>query len=224
MRILVLEDEKKIASFIKKGLDEQGYVSDITYDGNEAYHMASTYQYDALILDIMVPGRDGLSILNQLRSKNSSVPIIIITARTELNERLEGLNLGADDYISKPFYVEELIARLRNVLRRASNSAVNVLSICDLSIDISSRKVSRNNKPIMLTLREYSLLEYLMRSPGRVFTRTQIVEHVWESFFDSGTNLVDVYIRRLREKVDLPFNKKLLHTVRGIGYCLKEEN
>jgi DNA-binding response OmpR family regulator len=216
----VVEDQPKIASFVQKGLEEQGMVVDLCLDGDEGYELAKTGSYDALVLDIMLPGRDGLSILRNVREQKNQVPVLLLTARDSLNERVEGLNLGADDYLTKPFYVEELTARLHTIVRRSSGQSLNVLHVEDLKVDLIKREVTRGGDSIDLTAREFELLEYLMRSPGRVFTRIQICEHVWNYHFDPQTNLVDVYIKRLRKKLDQPYELKLIQTVRGVGYRL----
>jgi DNA-binding response OmpR family regulator len=221
MRILVAEDEKKIARLIGKGLAEQGYSVDLCHDGDEALAMATTEPYDGVILDIMMPGRDGLSVLRQMREKKMSVPVMILTARGEVSERVEGLDLGADDYLAKPFAMDELIARLRALLRRASGEKLSFYKIADLTMNLVSREITRASRKVELTTREFNLLEYLMRTPGQVFTRTQIHERVWEYHFDPGTNLVDVYIQRLRRKIDDGEAVKLIQTVRGVGYCVK---
>lgn len=218
MRVLVVEDQKKIASFIGKGLKEQSMVVDLCFDGDEGYALATTEPYDAIVLDIMLPGRDGLSILKNLRKQGNAVPIILLTARSELDERLEGLNLGADDYLTKPFYIEELVARLHTIMRRSSGEADHLLKVDDLVLDRLQHSVKRGSDEITLSMREYALLEYLMQTPGRVLTRTQICEHVWNYGFDPETNLVDVYIQRIRKKVDHGYDKKLIETVRGVGY------
>ena len=197
-------------------------VVDLCDDGDEAFHLATSTPFDAIILDIMLPGRDGLSILRGLREGGNTVPVILLTARTGLNERIEGLDLGADDYLPKPFYVEELVARLRTVVRRSSGQAANVLKVGDLVMNLATREVKRGETSIELTAREFSLLEYLMRSPDRVFTRIQICEHVWNYDFDPGTNLVDVYIQRVRAKVDKDWETKLIQTVRGVGYRITD--
>jgi heavy metal response regulator len=222
MRVLVVEDEKKILSFVRKGLEEQGFVVDTCDNGDDAYVCADTRNYDAIVLDIMLPGRDGLSILRLLRKKKNKTPVIIITARSDVSERIDGLNLGADDYLVKPFYMEELVARLKSVLRRAAGEGLSILEVGKLRLNLMTREVSRASEEITLAPREFALLEYLMRSPGRVLTRTQIVEHVWNYHFDPDTNLVDVYIRRLRRKVDDEFDEKLIKTVRGVGYTIRE--
>lgn len=194
---------------------------EISHHGDEGYTLATSQPYDALVLDIMLPGRDGLSILRNLRERKMSVPVILLTARSELNERLEGLNLGADDYLTKPFYIEELIARIQAVARRASGASLSLLAVEDLTLNLLTREVVRGERKIELTAREFALLERLMRSPGRVFTRVQISEQVWNYDFDPGTNLVDVYIQRLRKKIDAEAKVKLLETIRGVGYRMK---
>ncbi len=221
MNILVIEDEKKIASLIRKELEAQGFVVDVTHRGDEGFTMATTRPYDVLVLDIMLPGRDGLSILRGLRERGMSVPVILLTARGELNERLEGLQLGADDYLTKPFYVEELCARIHAVGRRASGNAQSLLAVADLHLDLLTREVRRGTRHIELTTREFALLERLMRSPGRIFTRAQILEHVWNCDFDPGSNLVDVYVQRLRRKIDDLETERLIETVRGVGYRIQ---
>lgn len=218
MRILVVEDQERIASFVEKGLKEQGFVVDMSDNGDDGYALAMTEPYDAIVLDIMLPGRDGLSILKNLRKKGFGVPVLLLTARSELDERLEGLNLGADDYMTKPFYIEELIARLHTIVRRSTGEATHILKVGDLTMDMVNRVVMRGDEEIRLTMREFSLLEFLMRSPGRVMSRMQICEHVWNYTFDPDTNLVDVYIQRLRKKADQGFSEKLIETVRGVGY------
>ncbi|MDF1740851.1 MAG: response regulator transcription factor [Verrucomicrobiales bacterium] len=223
MRVLVVEDQERINSFICKGLKEQGFVVDTTDNGDDGYALAITEPYDAIVLDIMLPGRDGLSILKNLRKRDSAVPVILLTARAELDERLEGLNLGADDYLTKPFYIEELIARLHTVVRRASGEPSHLLKADDLIMDLVQHTVRRGGEEINLSMREFSLLEFLMRSPGRVLSRMQICEHVWNYNFDPDTNLVDVYIQRIRKKIDKDFETKLVETVRGVGYRIKEQ-
>ena len=223
MRILVIEDEKHIARFVKKGLEAEGFCVDLAHDGDDGYHLASTQQYDAIVLDIMLPGRDGLSILVNLRDARNSVPVILLTARAALDERLQGLNLGADDYLTKPFFVEELIARIHAVTRRASGSTQSLLQVGDLVVNLLTREVRRGERAIDLTTREFNLLECLMRSPGRVFTRVQILEHVWGYYFDPGTNMVDVYVQRLRKKISNSGKEPILiETVRGVGYRISD--
>jgi DNA-binding response OmpR family regulator len=221
MKVLVIEDEKKISSLIRKGLEEQGFVVDATGNGDEGYLLATTRPYDVLVLDIMLPGRDGLSILRNLREKKLGLPVILLTARSELNERLEGLNLGADDYLTKPFFIEELVARIHAVTRRVSGAVQSILSVADLTMNLLTREVRRGATRIEMTPREFTLLEHLMRSPGRVLTRVQICEQVWDYHFDPGTNLVDVYVQRLRKKVDGASPVKLIETIRGVGYRIQ---
>lgn len=223
MKVLIIEDEKKIASFVRKGLEAQGFVVEVAPNGDEGYARATTQPYDALVLDIMLPGRDGLSILRNLRERKISLPVILLTARSELNERLEGLNLGADDYLTKPFHIEELIARLHAVTRRAAGTGQSILAVADLTLNLLTRKVTRGGKTMELTAREFSLLEHLLRSPGRVLTRIEICERVWDYNFDPGTNLVDVYIQRLRKKVDSDFPCKLIETIRDVGYRIRAD-
>lgn len=218
MRLLLVEDEKKIAAFIRRAFQEQGFTVEHVGDGDEAYLRAHEGQYDAIILDIMIPGRDGLSILRSLRERHNPVPVILLTARGELDERLEGLNIGADDYITKPFFVEELIARVHAVLRRASGESLSVLQADDLTVNLITREVKRGDHAIELTVREFSLLEFLLRSPGRVLPRTQILEHVWGYDFDPSSNLVDVYVQRVRKKLSPEGEPALIETVRGVGY------
>jgi DNA-binding response OmpR family regulator len=223
MKILVIEDEKKIASFVRKGLEAQGFVVEVSQHGDEGYALATSRPYDAVILDIMLPGRDGLSILRNLRERRIALPVLLLTARSELNERLEGLNLGADDYLTKPFHIEELIARIHAVVRRAGGASQSILAVADLKMNLLTRKVTRSEHSIELTAREFSLLEHLMRSPGRVLTRVEICERVWDYNFDPGTNLVEVYIQRLRKKVDGDFPEKLIETIRSVGYRIKAD-
>ena len=221
MRILVVEDDKKIASFIRKGLSEVGFNPQVSHEGNEALHLATSERFDAVVLDVMLPGRDGLSVLRQLREQRHTVPVILLTARDGLAERVEGLNLGADDYLAKPFSMDELIARLRAVRRRLTGEGLNLQQYEELTLNLNTREVRRAGRKIELTVREFSLLEYLMRSPGRVLTRTQICEQVWDYHFDPGTNVVDVCIQRLRRKIDDDHEVKLIQTVRGVGYTLQ---
>ncbi len=218
MKVLLVEDEKKVSSLIRKGLEARGFVVDAAGNGDEGYLLATTRPYDVLVLDIMLPGRDGLSILRNLREKKIAVPIILLTARSELNERIEGLNLGADDYLTKPFFIDELIARIHAVTRRVSGAVQSILSVSDLTMNLLTREVRRGDATIVLTPREFALLEHLMRSPGRVLTRVQICEQVWDYHFDPGTNLVDVYVQRLRRKIDDASPVKLIETIRGVGY------
>ncbi|MDZ4858410.1 MAG: response regulator transcription factor [Candidatus Hydrogenedentes bacterium] len=222
MKVLVVEDEQRILQFVRKGLDEAGFTVEICDNGDDALDRASTHTYDVVVLDIMLPGRDGLSVLRQLREKKNAVPVILLTARSALDERVEGLNLGADDYLTKPFYVEELIARLHALGRRSSGQTLTILQSEGLAVNLVTREVTRNEKDVRLTAREFELLEYLMRAPGRVYTRTQILEHVWGYDFDPNTNLVDVHIQRLRKKLDAP-GDSLIETIRGVGYRFRKE-
>ena len=223
MKILVVEDDKKLSGFLRKGLEAQGFVVDFSDNGNEGYTLATTRSYDAIVLDIMLPGRDGLSILRNLRDQHSTVPVLLLTARSALNERLDGLNLGADDYLTKPFYIEELVARLHALMRRVTGQQRNMLQHHDVTVNLITREVTRGAETIVLTAREFELLTYLMRSPGRTFTRTQICEHVWNYHFDPGTNLVDVYVQKLRKKLGGEAGPPLIETVRGVGYRMAEE-
>jgi two-component system, OmpR family, response regulator len=222
VKLLVVEDDKKLGGLLRKGLEAQGFVVDFSNDGDEGFILATTRSYDAIVLDIMLPGRDGLSILRNLRDRHSSVPVILLTARSALNERLDGLNLGADDYLTKPFFIEELLARLHALLRRASGQQKNVLQHGDLAVNLLTREVKLGAEVIELTAREFALLTFLMRSPGRTFTRAQICEHVWNYHFDPGTNLVDVYVQHLRKKLGSEAGPPLIETVRGVGYRVPE--
>ena len=221
MRVLVVEDEKKTASFIRKALQAEGYAVDVCHNGEEAQLAPSATPYDAIVLDIMLPGRDGLSIVRRWRQSSNDTPVLLLSARGEVNERVEGLDAGADDYLPKPFALVELAARVRALTRRGSDNKSTVLRVADLTLDTVTRQVRRAGVEIELTAREYRLLEFLMRSTGRLCGRMMILEKVWDYDFDPGTNLVDVYIKRLREKIDAAFEPKLLHTARGAGYVLK---
>ena len=222
MNILYVEDETKIASFVCAGLKEQSFVVDYCDNGNDGYARALEFAYDVIVLDIMVPGKDGLAILKGLRKAGSSTPVILLTARNELDDRLAGLNLGADDYISKPFFVEELIARIHAVVRRVSGDRQNMLTVPPLKLDRITREVTCKQEVIELTSREFNLLEYLMRSPGRVFTRTQILEHVWGYDFNPNTNIIDVCIQRIRKKIEKVGGEDCLESVRGVGYRFRK--
>ena len=218
MRILVVEDERKIATFIQRGLKECGFVVDIVHRGDAALEIIEGNHFDAVVLDIMLPGRDGLSVLRILRQRSNAVPVIVLTARGEIAEKVEGLDLGADDYLAKPFSIDELTARVRALLRRNSGENLVCYRVEDLTLDLATRIARRSGRRIDLTTREFSLLECLMRAPGRVFTRTQLCERVWEYHFDPESNLVDVCIQRLRRKIDDGEAAKLIQTVRGTGY------
>ena len=220
MRVLVAEDEPAIVSLVRKALEAAGFVVDETGNGDEALDLAASVPYQALVLDVMLPGRDGLSILRLLRERKNETPVLLLTARSGLRERVEGLNLGADDYLSKPFYTDELVARLNAIIRRRSGDPVSVLRAGDLAVNLITREVRRGELRVELTAREFALLICLLRSPGRVFTRMQLCEHVWDFHHDPGTNLVDVYIQRLRKKLQDPSETIFIETVRGVGYRL----
>lgn len=222
MRILVVEDERKIAEFIRRGLKEEGYSVDVAYDGEQGYHLARINEYDLIILDLMLPKIDGLTLCRQLRQEQYTVPILILTVRDSVKDKVTGLDAGANDYLTKPFAFEELLARCRALLRTYGTSEPTKLKVADLEFDLLSHRVTRAGREINLTLKESSLLEYLMRNAGKVVTRTMIAEHVWDINFDSFTNVIDVYINRLRQKIDRGFDRPLIHTVRGRGYMLKE--
>ncbi len=223
MRVLVVEDEKKTASFIRKALQGEGFAVDVCHNGHEALAAPSATPYDVIVLDIMLPGRDGLSVLRQWRAQHIAIPVLLLSARGELNERVEGLDAGADDYLPKPFALLELAARVRALTRRGTENKSPVLRVADLTLDTVTHEAERAGRKVELTAREYRLLEFLMRSAGRLCGRMMILEKVWDYDFDPGTNLVDVYVKRLREKIDADFEPKLLHTVRGAGYVMKEE-
>ncbi|KIE58694.1 transcriptional regulator [Methylacidiphilum kamchatkense Kam1] len=221
MRILVVEDEGKICRFIAKGLEAEGFVVDTCNRGDEALVQLLTTPYDAAILDIMLPGPDGISVLKAVREKGVHLPILLLSARSQTRDKIEGLNSGADDYLPKPFSMDELVARLRALIRRTAGVGLSVYKVGNLTLNLVTREVFRGQKKIDLTAKEFSLLELLMRTPGRVFTRTQICEHVWNYHFDPGTNLVDVYIQKLRKKIDELEDQKLIQTVRGVGYKIE---
>jgi heavy metal response regulator len=223
MRILLVEDERNVASFIRKGLEEEFYAVDIAENGPKGLSMAISKAYGLLIVDIMLPGLSGIELCKRLREKGARVPILLLTAIDSIDSKVEGLESGADDYLTKPFAFTELLARVKALLRRSSDTATE-LFIDDLRVDLMARRVFRDNKEIVLTPKEFSLLEYLLRNKGIILSRTEIIENVWGYSFDPTTNIVDVHIKFLREKVDADFQKKLIHTVRGAGYVLKEEN
>lgn len=223
MRVLVVEDEPTIANFIRQGLTEAGYAVDVAHDGREGYAYALAAEYDVLVLDIMLPKLNGLDLLQQLRSEGCKVPTLMLTARDTVDNRVEGLDAGADDYLVKPFAFPELLARVRALLRRPPLQTGTVLQIGDLHMDTAKHIVERNGRLIDLSPREYAVLEYLMRHPNQVLTRTQIGEHVWNFDFYNESNVVDVYIGYLRRKVDKGSDLPLIHTVRGVGYCLRDE-
>jgi len=223
MRILVVEDERKVASFIKRGLEEEGYAVDVAVDGDEGLVMGLQGIYDVIVLDIRLPKRDGLQVLKGLRQEKVMTPVLLLTVRATIEDKVLGLDAGADDYLTKPFAFQELVARVRALLRRRPAADPAVLQVADLVLDPARRSVSRGGEKIELTPREFALLDYFMRHPGRVLTRTMIAEHVWDYDFDTSTNVIDVYVNYLRRKIDAGREPKLLHTVRGVGYVLKVE-
>jgi DNA-binding response OmpR family regulator len=223
MRILLVEDEKKVADIIERGLKAERYAVDVCHDGQNGWEMANAYAYDLIILDLMLPGLSGTEILQKIRSKNQQVPILILTARDGMADKIKNFETGADDYLTKPFAFAELALRIKALLRRGPVNRSSVLRVADLEIDRLSQTVRRAGKKIELTAKEFGLLEYLATHPGRVFSRTMIIEHVWDQSFQGLTNIVDVYVRHLREKVDDPYPVKLLRTVRGVGYSLSDE-
>ena len=222
MRILIVEDEKKIAGLIKRGLKDEGHVVDMAHDGEEGHFLASTNDYDLIILDLMLPKMDGITICKKLREAKNPAPILMLTAKDGVKDKVLGLDSGADDYLTKPFAFEEFLARVRNLLKKKGSLAPTKFKVADLTLDLLTHKVTRADKEIGLTTKEYALLEYLMRNAGTVVTRTKISEHVWDIDFDTFTNTIDVYINYLRKKIDSGAKKKLIHTVRGRGYILKE--
>lgn len=221
VRLLLVEDQAKIASFIKRGLEEEHYAVDVVANGEDALAMRDVTAYDLLILDIMLPGIDGLDVCRQLRRRRDAVPILMLTARSSIEDRVSGLDTGADDYLAKPFAFAELLARVRALLRRQDAVKSALLQVADLTLDTASHEVSRAGRTVDLASKEYAVLEYLMRRAGQVVTRTMLLEAVWDYDFDPGSNVVDVYIRYLRRKMDDPYPVKLLETVRGSGYRLR---
>jgi heavy metal response regulator len=221
MRILVIEDEKKVANFIKKGLEEEHYAVDTAFDGEEGLYMTEVNEYDLIVLDLMIPKIEGLEVLRRIRRKKNNVPILVLTARNTVEDVVKGLDAGCDDYVTKPFAFMEFLARVRALLRREKTDKEPLLTIADLTLSPVTHKVMRQEKEIELTSKEYALLEYFIRNPERVLTRTMISEHVWDYHFDSMTNVVDVYVNYLRKKIDKDFEPKLIHTIRGIGYMMK---
>lgn len=222
MRILVVDDEKKIASFIQRGLKENHYVVDVAYDADTALETAEINPYDLIILDIMLDGKDGISVCQQLRKGKINTPVLMLTARDSIKDKVRGLDAGADDYLTKPFAFDELLARVRALLRRESTEKNNVIKVHDLELNQLTREVKRNGEMITLTAKEYALLEYFMLNANQVITRTMISEHVWKEDFDSFTNVIDVYVKHLRNKIDKGFATSLIKTVRGVGYVMKK--
>jgi heavy metal response regulator len=223
MRILVVEDEAKVASFIRRALEEESYAVDVCADGAQGLAMARGGGYDLVVLDVMLPGLSGVEVLTSLRQGKIATPVLILTAQTQVEHRVRGLDAGADDYLTKPFAIEELLARVRALLRRGSGAAAGVLEVDDLVLNPATREVTRGGQRIELTAKEYALLDYLMRNAGRVLTRPMIAEHVWNQDFDTYTNVIDVYVTYLRAKIDRGHARRLIHTVRGSGYVLKTE-
>jgi len=221
MRLLVVEDERKVASFLKKGLEEEHYAVDLSYDGEEALDMIEVCDYDLVLLDIMLPKIDGMTVLRRIREKANLVPILMVTAKDSVENIVEGLDTGCDDYLTKPFAFSELLARIRALLRRDREAKASVLEVGDLRLSLLTHEVTRGDKKIDLTAKEYALLEYFMRNPDRVLTRTMISEHVWDYHFDTDTNVIDVYVNFLRKKIDRDFDVKLISTIRGVGYMLR---
>jgi DNA-binding response OmpR family regulator len=224
MRILVVEDERKVASFIRQGLEEEGYAVDVAPDGATAVDLAlGGTPYDLVVLDVMLPKRDGFAVLRDLRQHRMTAPVLMLTARDRVPDRVTGLDLGADDYLTKPFVFDEFLARVRALLRRATAQRTPTLQLADLRLDPATRQVTRGARTITLTAREYALLEYFLRNAGRVLTRPMLAEHVWGVDFDPESNVIDVYVGYLRRKVDLPGETRLLHTTRGTGYVMRTE-
>lgn len=223
MKILVVEDEKKVAKFIQQGLQEEHYDADVVSDGENALKRIFAQNYDLILLDILLPKKDGIAVLREMRAAGIHTPVLMLTAKSAIEDKVEGLDSGADDYLTKPFSFAELLARIRSIFRRGSAEKSAVLIVADLKLDMVAHRATRADKVIELTKREYALLEYFMKNANRVLTRTLISEHIWNYNFDTGTNVIDVYINHLRIKIDDGFEKKLLHTVRGVGYILKGE-
>ncbi len=221
MKILVVEDEKKVGAFIKKGLEEERYSVEVAFDGDKGEELACQGSFDLIILDILMPKKDGLTMLKELRAKHITTPVLMITAKGSVEDKVKGLDTGADDYLVKPFAIAELLARVRSLLRRGGPEKSTALTVADLTLDLVSHKATRGENLIELTGKEYTLLEYFMRNTNKVLSRTIISEHIWNYNFDTGTNIIDVYINHLRNKIDGEFEKKLIHTVRGVGYMMK---
>ncbi|MDD2336831.1 MAG: response regulator transcription factor [Geobacteraceae bacterium] len=224
MKILVVEDEKKVASFIKRGLEEEKFEVDVAYDGEEGCQKIMDGSYSLIVLDVMLPKKDGFAVVKEMRMKKLQTPVLMLTAKDTVEDIVAGLNSGSDDYLTKPFAFAELLARVRALLRRSEQERGAEIRFADLRLDPVTHKVWRKDKEIDLTAKEYSLLEFFMRNPNQVLTRTTIAENVWDYIFDSFTNIIDVYVNYLRKKIDRDADKKLIHTVRGVGYILKEED
>ena len=225
MRILVVEDERKVANFIRQGLEEEGHTVEVAADGTAALDLVvDGSPYDLVVLDLMIPGRDGFAVLRTARARRVDTPVLILTARDGVSDKVTGLDLGADDYLTKPFAFDEFLARVRALLRRGSSQRAPLLRLADLTLDPSTREVSRGPRKIVLTTREYALLEYFLRNAGRVLTRPMIAEHVWGLDFDPESNIIDVYVGYLRRKIDGDGERRLLHTIRGAGYVMRTED
>lgn len=223
MKILLIEDEKKILNFIKKGLEEENYIVDSALNGKEGFEMGISIQYDLIIMDVMLPYINGFELCKKFRENGINTPILMLTVRDSVEDKVKGLDSGADDYLTKPFAFEELLARIRVLLRKRNMVEKSVLKVDDLEMDLVSHKVKRGGKEIILTSKEYALLEYLLRNKGKIVTRTMIYQNVWDISFDTGTNVIDVFVNYLRKKIDVDGAKKLIHTIRGKGYILQEE-
>lgn len=223
MRILVVEDEIKVANFIKKGLEEEHYAVDTALDGESGLYLSEVNDYDVIVLDLMIPKIDGLEVLRKIRGNKNNVPILVLTAKDTTEDIVKGLDSGCDDYLTKPFEFQVFLARVRALLRRERAESEPVLKLADLALSPVTHKVTRGGKEIELTSKEYALLEYFMRNPNRVLTRTMISEHVWDYHFDSMTNVIDVYVNYLRKKIDKGFEPRLIHTIRGVGYILSPD-
>jgi len=224
MRVLVVEDEKKVASFIKRGLEEEGYEVDLAGDGAEGLALVQEGNYALVLMDLMLPKMDGLQVIRQMREQDIITPVLCLTAKDKVDDVVAGLDSGSDDYLTKPFAFAELLARVRALIRRGTADRGAEIVFADLRLDPVTHKVWRSDKEIDLTSKEYALLEYMMRNPNQTLTRSMIAEHVWDYTFDSFTNIIDVYVNYLRKKIDRDFDKKLIHTVRGVGYVLKEDD
>jgi heavy metal response regulator len=222
MRILVIEDERKVASFIKRGLEEERYIVETAADGEAGLQLAMENTFDAIVLDVMLPKLDGYSVLRALRDDGNATPVLMLTARGTTEDRVQGLDLGADDYLAKPFHFEELAARLRSILRRSTTEKTTKLQCGELTLDLVTHFAYRDNKEIELTTKEYALLEYLMRNKGRILSRSMIMQHVWKHNFDPESNIIDVYIKRLRQKIERPDKAQMVQSVRGVGYRMRE--
>ena len=223
MRILLVEDEEKVSRLVSRGLAAEQYAIDTAFDGRRGLEMAVTYQYDLIILDLMLPVMSGTEVLRHLRQVNQQVPVLILTARDALSDKVGHFEAGTDDYLTKPFAFAELLVRVKALLRRGAVSRASTLRVDDLELDQTAKQIRRAGRRIELTAKEYALLEYLMLNAGRVVSRTMIIEHVWDQSFDGATNIVDVYVRHLRAKVDEPFERKLIRTMRGAGYVISDE-